>query len=77
VGNEAVMAVIDACRIQLKELGIEDILIGVFDNSDGAAAYTYAGNPKTLAFMANSLLLEVMFESIAAPDIPEVKHSDD
>jgi hypothetical protein len=42
----------------------------VFDNVDGGAAYTYAGNPKTLAFMANSLLLEVMFESMSPSDEP-------
>jgi hypothetical protein len=63
VGNEQALAIIDACRMQLKELGIEEILIGAYQ-ADGKAAYSYSGNPKTLAFMAQSLLLEVMFESI-------------
>ena len=76
MGNEQIMAIIDECRLRLKEIGVEDVLIGAFDNEAGGAAYSYSGNPKTLAYMANTLLLEVMFESMVQDTAPITRDED-
>ena len=68
--NETALAIMDECKQKLAELGINDVMVAAFVDGTGAG-YSYNGNPKTLAYLANTALLEILFESVQRP--PEVK----
>lgn len=63
MANERVMAVIDACRLELHELGVEDVLIAI--GGEGGVAFSFAGGTKSLAYLSMSAWLEIMMESVA------------
>ena len=67
--NEKALAIMDDCKQRLAEVGIHEVLIASFTEGSGAG-YSYSGNPKTLAYLANTALLEILFESVQRP--PEV-----
>lgn len=68
--SETALAIMDECKQKLAEIGIKEVLIAAYVDGTGAG-YSYNGNPKTLAYLANTALLEVLFESVQRP--PEVK----
>lgn len=68
--SEAALAIMDECKMRLAEVGINEVLIAAFSEENGAG-YSYSGNPKTLAYLANTALLEILFESVQRA--PEVK----
>ena len=68
--SETALAIMDECKQKLAEIGITEVLIAAYVDGTGAG-YSYNGNPKTLAYLANTALLEVLFESVQRP--PEVK----
>jgi len=70
VVSETALAIMDECKQKLAEIGITEVLIAAYVDGTGAG-YSYNGNPKTLAYLANTALLEVLFESVQRP--PEVK----
>ena len=63
MGSEQALAIIDDCRQRLKEIGVTECLVAIY-TEEGGAGYVYNGNPKTLAYLANTALLEVLFESV-------------
>ena len=63
MSNEQAMAIIDSCRMQLQELGINDVLIAI--GGDGGVAFSFSGATKTLAYLSMSSWLEIMMESVA------------
>tara|TARA_B100000900_G_scaffold413438_1_gene437431 strand:+ start:932 stop:1159 length:228 start_codon:yes stop_codon:yes gene_type:complete len=63
MSNEQAMAVIDAAREQLRELGIEDVLIAI--GGDQGVAFSFAGATKSLAYLSMSAWLEIMMSSVA------------
>ncbi len=67
--SEVALAIMDECKKRLAEIGITEVLIASYVDGTGAG-YSYNGNPKTLAYLANTALLEVLFESVQRP--PEV-----
>jgi len=69
VVNEIALSIMDECKKRLAEIGIKEVLIAAYVDGTGAG-YSYNGNPKTLAYLANTALLEVLFESVQRP--PEV-----
>ena len=69
--NESALAIMDECKKRLAEVGIHEVLIASFSEGTGAG-YSYNGNPKTLAYLANTALLEILFESYEERP-PEVK----
>jgi hypothetical protein len=74
VVNEVALAIMDDCKKRLAEIGVNEVLISAFSEGTGAG-YSYNGNPKTLAYLANTALLEILFESYQRP--PEVNVSGD
>jgi len=63
MSNEAAMAIIDSARMQLQEIGVEDVLIAI--GGDGGVAFSFGGNTKSLAYLAMSSWLEIMMGSVA------------
>jgi len=74
VVNEVALAIMDDCKKRLAEIGVNEVLISAFSEGTGAG-YSYNWNPKTLAYLANTALLEILFESYQRP--PEVNVSGD
>ena len=72
--NETALAIMDECKMKLAEIVVKEVLIAAFSEENGAG-YSYNGNPKTLAYLANTALLEILFESVQRP--PEVNMSAD
>ena len=72
--SESALAIMDECKQRLAELGVHEVMIAAF-TEEGGAGYSYSGNPKTLAYLANTALLEVLFESVQRP--PEVSRDGD
>lgn len=63
MSNEQAMAIIDDCRAQLAEAGVEDVLIAI--GSEGGVAFSFGGGTKSLAYLSMSAWLEIMMSSIA------------
>ena len=61
--NEVVMAKIAAFIDDLKEEGIEDFVFAAA-NSDGFMAVKYDGDPRAILYLARTLDLNIMFESM-------------
>ncbi len=68
--NEVALAIMDECKKRLAEIGVTEVLIAAFSDGTGAG-YAYNGNPKTLAYLASTAHLEILFESVHRP--PEVR----
>lgn len=67
--NEMALSIMDECKMRLAEIGIKEVIIAAFSEENGAG-YSYSGNPKTLAYLANTALLEILFESVhRAPEV--------
>ena len=63
MSNEQAMAIIDSCRMQLQDLGLDDVLIAI--GGEGGVAFSFSGATKNLAYLAMSSWLEIMMESVA------------
>ena len=61
--NEVVMAKIAAFIDDLKEEGIEDFVFAAA-NSDGFMAVKYDGDPRAILYLARTLDLNIMFDSM-------------
>lgn len=63
MSDEIVMAKVNAFAQELKELGIEDFVFAA-GSSSGLLAIQYDGDPRGVSFLAMSVLMNAMFESI-------------
>tara|TARA_B100000927_G_scaffold291706_1_gene295922 strand:+ start:13678 stop:13920 length:243 start_codon:yes stop_codon:yes gene_type:complete len=63
VTNEVILAKISAFIDDLKEEGIEDFVFAAA-NSDGFMAVKYDGDPRAILYLARTLDLNIMFDSM-------------
>jgi len=61
--NEVILAKISAFIDDLKEEGIEDFVFAAA-NSDGFMAVKYDGDPRAILYLARTLDLNIMFDSM-------------
>jgi len=61
--DEVMMAKIDALIVDLKEDGICDFVFAA-SNSEGFIAIRYAGDPKAILYLARTLDMNIMFDSM-------------
>jgi hypothetical protein len=62
--NEIVMAKIASFIQDLKEAGIEDVVISA-GNEEGFLGIQYDGDPRAVAYLAMTALMNIMFDSMA------------
>jgi len=63
VTSEETLARIDAFIQELKEDGIDDIVFAA-GNEEGFMAFKYAGDPRSVVYLATTLQLHIMFNSM-------------
>jgi hypothetical protein len=61
--NEVIMAKIDAFVEELKEDGVPDFIFAA-SNSEGFMAVRYSGDPRAILYLARTLDLNIMFDSM-------------
>lgn len=61
--NEIVMAKIDAFVEELKGDGVVDFIFAA-SNSEGFMAVRYSGDPRAILYLARTLDLNIMFDSM-------------
>ena len=61
--NEVILAKISAFIDDLKDEGIEDFVFAAA-NSDGFMAVKYDGDPRAILYLARTLDLNIMFDSM-------------
>jgi len=63
MSDEVVMAKIDAIVEELKEHGVKDFIFAA-SNSEGFMAVRYSGDPRAILYLARTLDLNIMFDSM-------------
>ncbi len=61
--DEQALAKMDALVQELKELGVEDMVLAA-GNNDGFFAVKYGGDYRGVAYLAMSALMNIMFDSM-------------
>ena len=61
--DEVMMAKIDALIVDLKEDGVCDFVFAA-SNAEGFIAIRYAGDPKAILYLARTLDMNIMFDSM-------------
>jgi hypothetical protein len=71
--DEVTMAKIDAFVEELKADGVEDFIFAA-STSDGFMAVRYSGDPRAILYLARTLDLNIMFDSMQEMAMEASKH---